>query len=342
MLRLLLASCVFGVVAVPTPSDQYKAIVVEQAKHHMSLHAHQKANLLNASATDGRGVPMHKMVGTFITACNPFHCFVDGDSRKPIPCSSVSAERMESDNSVVTDVTIYVGDYNCAPNTTDVLAKMVLYSTVVYGAMSSIPANKNGKLISYEAMKGDFVFNYQGQDHGIGLIGEINKECPCNGTWHSGDLRTVYPSECANKHPALGNFGDFCNLIVGETFYQTIRWDDYTTYAQSAGSYDKLEGWADPIADDYINALLPESGSTNWEDCTYTTWPTCEGGVLESINRCDTCSTVLECEQCIWQELPEPNAHSKQLEWGKCCPCLYYKAKTAEPAGSLDWLKVHC
>jgi hypothetical protein len=52
-----------------------------------------------------------------------------------------------------------------------VLAKMVLYSTVVYGAMSSIPANKNGKLISYEAMKGDFVFNYQGQDHGIGLIG---------------------------------------------------------------------------------------------------------------------------------------------------------------------------
>jgi hypothetical protein len=33
-------------------------------------------NLLNASATDGRGVPMHKMVGTFITACNPFHCFV--------------------------------------------------------------------------------------------------------------------------------------------------------------------------------------------------------------------------------------------------------------------------
>jgi hypothetical protein len=43
MLRLLLASCVFGVVAVPTPSDQYKAIVVEQAKHHMSLHAHQKA-----------------------------------------------------------------------------------------------------------------------------------------------------------------------------------------------------------------------------------------------------------------------------------------------------------
>ena len=33
------------------------------------------------------------------------------------------------------------------------------------------------------------------------------------------------------------NFGDFCNLIVGETFYQTIRWDDYTTYAQSVGSY---------------------------------------------------------------------------------------------------------
>lgn len=223
-----------------------------------------------------------------------------------------------------------------------ILAKMVLYTTVEYGAMSTLPVNKNGKLISYKAVKGDFTFNFQGQDHGIGLVGDLNKECPCNGTWHSGINRTVYPAECSNKHPKMGVFGDFCNLIVGETFYQTIRWLDYSLYSQSAGSFNQVEGWADPIVDDYVNALLPESGSTNWEDYNYNTWPACQGGVYASINRCQGCSSVLECEQCIWQELPEPDPHSKEIEWGRCCPCLYYKANTAEPEGSLDWLKVHC
>ena len=91
---------------------------------------------------------------------------------------------------------------------------------------------------------------------------------------------------------------------------------------------------------DLVNALLPESGSTNANDCGYDVYPECKAPIENVMNVCDTCSSLLECERCIWYFLP--SALNKESEWDSCCPCLYYKASVAEPAGSLDWLKVHC
>lgn len=264
--------------------------------------------------------PNRKMSGTFVTSCEDFNAFENGDPNKPVPCSSVAAERIDLQGNVETDLTIYVNDYSCRPNASDVLAKILLYSTIEYGTMSNIPQNRGGKLITYTPKYGTYTFNYQGPYGEI--IAELNQFCPCGtkapGKWTSDVTRNLTVGDCNTtgavdpNHKRAGP-SDLCNLVVGYPMYQTYKWIDGNHYIQSEGAFDQLEGWAMPLNKTIVNTMLSESGTTNPDYCNYAQWPACEQGVQRSANVCDTCTSVLECETCIFYEFPSDLG--KTFEW---------------------------
>ena len=50
---------------------------------------------------------------------------------------------------------------------------------------------------------------------------------------------------------------------------------------QSFGSFDRNEGWSEHMDHTLVNALLPESGSTNPDDCGYEEYGKCKGAVTQ-------------------------------------------------------------
>jgi len=318
-----------------------KEMIAQHSKIHFSNLMAQKQKHIES------GPSQRKLLGTFVTPCENFDCLVEDSPYVTVPCSSASAERMESDGTVVTDLTFYVRDYGCKPNTTDLLAKIIIYSDIEYGSFSKVPGNRGGKLITYRPSSTDLSFYHQPED--VGLIKELNDECPCSGNgtaqWHVDQVRHVTPDMCTgnNKHVINRTFsGDLCNFAVGAPMYQTIEWIDYEHYIQSFGSFDKNEGWSEHMDHTLVNALLPESGSTNPDDCGYEEYGKCKGAVTQGIDTCNSCNTTLECEQCLYYFMP--TSLGKTSEWETCCPCLYYKAANPSPysTGELDWLKVNC
>jgi len=314
-----------------------------RTKAHMNYHRVQKEQ---AYSKLGQMSVSKKLIGTFITPCEPFNCLVNGNPHRTIPCSSTSAERIESDNTVTTDITIYVENYNCQPNASEVLAKVILTSNIIYRTPSTAKGNEGGQLVIYNATTGNFTFNYQKEDGD--LIGELNQNCPCqmghnpqsnqNTHWQSGVTRELKPTDCGNGKPLpVHSMSELCNLVVGNPFYQTYKWVDGLHYIQSEGSFNQNEGWNMPLNMSYVVALLPESASKTPQDCDYIRWPKCQEGIQNSKGVCDSCFG-LECELCIFRELP--SALGKEYEWNECCPCLYYEADT-DPA-KLSWMRVNC
>merc|ERR1719181_92965 len=338
----LLSACAVAA-AVPQMDKPLKVLNMDaMIKEHTQLHM---TNLMaqKQKHVEAGGFPQKKMVGTFITPCENFNCLVEDSPYLTVPCSSAAAERIESDNTVVTDLTFYVRDYGCRPNNTDILAKIVIYSDVEYGASSPVPGNEGGKQITYTPSKTSLLFQYQPDD--IGMIKELNDFCPCGGNWTAGVQRMIHPHQCSasNEQKINRTFsGDLCHFAFGDPMYQTILWVDYTHYIQSFGSFDKLEGWSEHMDHRLVNTLLPESGSTNPNDCGLEAYSKCKGAVTNGINTCDSCNTTLECEQCLWYFMP--SQLGKTNEWNECCPRLYYKAQnpSPQPKHSLDWLKVNC
>lgn len=351
---LLAALLSVSAVAAPVALDDVrnsldlKTMLAAQAKIHLTNLAGQRQAFHDGHAraelaTVGQPAPNKKMHGTFVTSCEDFVAYENGMKSQPVPCSSLAAERIEDDGTVVTDLTIYVKDNLCRPNASDVLAKIVLYSTITYGGMSNSPQNRGGKLITYTPTHGQYTFNYQGPYGEI--IEELNKFCPCHNAtdhaqWQTDHTRNLTVADCAGGpgDPNAGRPGpsDLCNLVVGHPMYQTFKWIDYNHYIQSEGAFNQAEGWAMPMNRSIVNTLLDESGDTNPATCNYLQWPSCEKGVTDIATVCDTCSTLLECEACIYYEFPSDIG--KTYEWNYCCPCLYYYAD----AHTLPWMKVHC
>jgi len=291
------------------------------------------------SADGAAPVPFHQIFGTYVTPCEDFDCIVEGENGQPfgyIKCSSVAVERINMDSTVVTDLTVYVNDYGCVPNTTEVLSKMVIKSNISYHGNSKQPDNARGQLIQYAPTSVTATFNFQSEEYG--LLAEMNKECPCSGQWHTNAARTIRPGQCTKyiPHEDRTQGGDMCNFVAGNSMYQTIKWVNYTDYVQSTGSFDKTTGWGEVLDNTLVNSLLPAAGSMDPEDCGYVEWaPVCQIPVEHAMNACSTC-TGLECERCIWFFFNEKVGRDR--EWTECCPCLYYEAKKADA----PWLKVNC
>lgn len=330
-------------VAAAVPQDTRSRIklgplLADQLGQQTKLHM-QKLLALKVDAHKKAPIPYQSIFGTYVTPCEDFDCIVEGTDGKPfgyIKCSSVAVERIDMANKVETDLTVYVNDYGCIPNKTEVLTKMVIRSNISYHGVSNLPTNKRGQKIEYAPTSVTATFNFQSEE--FGLIAEMNKECPCSGQWHANTQRTIRPGECTKYDPYRANTtesGDLCNFVAGESMFQTIKWINYTDYVQSTGAFDKIQGWSESLDSSLVNSQLPASGATDPSDCTYDVWPACKVPVQEAAARCDSC-VGLECERCIWYFFNAKVGRDK--EWGECCPCLYYEAKTTNS----PWLKVNC
>ena len=53
-------------------------------------------------------------------------------------------------------------------------------------------------------------------------------------------------------------------------------------------------------------------------------WPKCQQGVQDAATICDSCTSQLECEQCVFRELPP--IMGREYEWTECCPCVMWYA----------------
>eukprot|EP00039_Didymoeca_costata_P000152 m.44338 g.44338 ORF g.44338 m.44338 type:complete len:352 (-) comp10083_c0_seq3:52-1107(-) len=274
-----------------------------------------------------------RIVGTFVTACESYDCLVV-NTGGTIPCSALGVERIDSGQNVLTDVTFYVRDYNCRPNSTDVLAKIVLHSHIEFaGNNNKFPGAFN---IYYEPRTSSFSFNYQSNT--AGLIPGLNQYCPCKGRWASGVNRTINPGDCnASMVTRDSDVYELCSLVVGKTVYITAQWvgGTFQAYYQNEGAFTSVEGWQQPLNRSLINYRLPESGVTNRTYCNFNNYDQCIPPIKVAAKACTSCFG-LECEACIWQEYPA--SLNKEEEYSNCCPCLYWYADEY----NVPFLKVNC
>lgn len=272
------------------------------------------------------------LTGTFMTSCEQFDCLVIDQPGNTIPCSAIAVERTESDKLVLTDLTIYVNDYNCRPNNTETLAKLEIKSQLNYHGPSR--TNPGATKIEYATIGGNYTFNFQGDK---GVIPLLNKECPCNGTWSSGVQRQIVASDCKATVNQSSEVYDLCNYVVGSHVFMSYRFDSsQIKYYQSEGAFNEREGYAQQIQEKYVNVRLPETGVVDPNDCEYDILPKCDPAIEIASNACRGC-VGLECEGCIYREYPV--SLNQREEYSRCCPCLYYYAER-HPGN--DFLKINC
>lgn len=271
--------------------------------------------------------PWHMLTGTFVSPCIPLD--LEFDAYHVQKGSMIHTAEYGTNGQVQNDVTIYVQDYECKPNASETLAKFEYTSKVTYSGTSRAPSNRGGTLVEYEIQQGTYQFNFPKSidNPSQQFFADLNDECSCGHNWTPNSKRTINPKQDCHERDHVkesNNTGDLCNFVVGNTQYLTLKWLDGNHVVSSLEEWDSREGWTAPFNMTYVWSYLPITGNTNPEICDYILWPKCQQGVTDAANICDTCTSQLECEQCVFRELPPDMG--REYEWTECCPCVMFYA----------------
>ena len=85
------------------------------------------------------------------------------------------------------------------------------------------------------------------------------------------------------------------------------------TVISSDEKWDSRDGYGTPFNMTYAWSLLPITGVRDPKLCDYILWPKCKEGVNAAIATCTSCATTLECEQCVFREMPV--TLGREYEW---------------------------
>lgn len=297
-----------------------------------------------------------QLEGTYVAECQQNSSWFGGSSFMTVAQATtsqynVSAQPRAIDNTNGTfevDYTEYAG-FSCQPGSggfdKDVFAKYNVRGQIAYHGRGPSVLNT-----SYQAewiiSESDWILpdDETTDPYVTRLVGILNDQCPCGGTWKKGSIgaRTIRAHQCRHDHITPQSFS-LCAIIGGLPTYALYKYTsnpNVVQYISSPVQFDQVAGWT-TAPNSYPRSQLPQTDVHYPEACSGVLALECgvKNGVLEEISdNCQGC-TRLECAGCAYRYMnSSKDVSSGPVFWSSCCPCAWY---LGQHRGE-EWMQYDC